>query len=346
MNTTLAEDYIDTAAPEPTETPTVTTLPTLIDVASFVALDLPEPKQIVKGLLHQGSKMVLGGGSKSFKTWVLLYLALAVAFGKRWLSFETTQGKVLYVNFEIQDFSWQQRIQVVAQAMGITLEPDRIQLLNLRGKAANHTELLPHISEAISGKGFALIVLDPIYKLYGSSRSENDTGDMAELMNGLERLAVESGAAVAFGAHFSKGNQAGKESIDRISGSGVFARDPDSLVMMTRHQENDCFTVEATLRNFPQVEPFVVQWHYPLMEEVELDPAKLKQIGGRKKEYLAEDLLSVLSVAGMTTTEWNKAAKEERLMGERTCYNLRKELTEAGLVLKSRINGKWQPVKK
>jgi len=37
---------------------------------------------------------------------------------------------------------------------------------------------------------------------------------------------VKTGAAVGFGAHYSKGNQAGKEAIDRVSGSGVFARDP------------------------------------------------------------------------------------------------------------------------
>jgi len=39
-------------------------------------------------------------------------------------------------------------------------------------------------------------------------------------------------AASVFGAHFSKGNQAGKESIDRISGSGVFARDPDTILVI------------------------------------------------------------------------------------------------------------------
>ena len=36
--------------------------------------------------------------------------------------------------------------------------------------------------------------------------------------------------------HFAKGNPAAKESIDRISGSGVFARDPDR----TRRSEPGC----------------------------------------------------------------------------------------------------------
>src|SRR5208282_4805856 len=99
--------------------------------------------------------------------------------------------------------------------------------------------------------------------------------------NAVESLSVESGAAVAFGAHYSKGNQAGKEAIDRISGSGVFARDPDTILNFTRHEETDAFTVDATLRNFKPIAPLCVRWQYPLMRRDEsLDPAKLKKVGG------------------------------------------------------------------
>ena len=44
--------------------------------------------------------------------------------------------------------------------------------------------------------------------------------------------------------HFAKGNASAKGTIDRISGSGVFARDPDSLVVFTRHEEEGAFVVE------------------------------------------------------------------------------------------------------
>lgn len=120
---------------------------------------------------------------------------------------------------------------------------------------------------------YALIVLDPIYKLLGE-REENVTHHITAIMNDLEKLAVKSRAAVAFGAHFSKGNQAGKESIDRISGSGAFARDPDSILILTRHEEDNAFTVEATLRNHAPIEPFVVRWDFPLMRR---DSKKLRR---------------------------------------------------------------------
>ena len=131
-----------------------------------------------------------------------------------------------------------------------------------------------------------LIIIDPIYKLLGL-RDENKAGDIASLLNEIEALAVETGAAVAFGAHYSKGNQAGKEVIDRIGGSGVFARDPDSILNFTKHEENDCFTVDATLRNHPPIKPFVVRWEYPLMcADATLNPSELKQPG--RPEFIAQ----------------------------------------------------------
>lgn len=170
---------------------------------------------------------------------------------------------------------------------------------------------------------------------------------MARLLNGLEELAVSTGAAVAFGAHFSKGNQSAKESIDRISGSGVFARDPDSLLMFTRHEEQDAFVVEATLRNFAPVEPFVVRWAYPLMTLAdELDPAKLKQVGGRRREHTADSLLAVLGQQSLTTGDWLSQATEETGMRSRTFYTLRKELETGERVIQSRINRKWTPITK
>src|SRR5262249_28155954 len=151
---------------------------------------------------------------------------------------------------------------------------------NLRGHSAPHELLFPDIRTQASKSPYGLIVVDPIYKVYGGLR-ENDAGEVGSLLESIERLAVETGAAVAFGAHFSKGNQAAKESSDRISGSGVFARDPDSILVMTAHEKERCFTVEATLRNFKPIEPFVVRWDYPLMRRDDsLDPRRLKQAKG------------------------------------------------------------------
>lgn len=287
-------------------------LPEIVDSAKFMSQPQVIPPELIEGILHQGSKLALGGSSKSFKTWALLDLALSVAHGLRWLGLATTPGKVLFVNFEIAANMWQRRIEAVLHTKGITLKPDAIHLWNLRGCAADFRTLIPKIIQCTMDEQYSLIVLDPLYKLYGGV-DENSAGDVAELLNSIERVAVETGAAVAYGCHFAKGNAAAKEAIDRMSGSGVFARDPDSLLIFTQHEEEEAFTVQPILRNFQPVSPFVVRWNYPLFEKAEdLNPDDLKQPLGRKKEHDPKTFLESISDTSATNpisiSEWSKLA--------------------------------------
>ncbi len=300
-------------------------LPLIQDALELIATPTPPPPELVWGILHQGSKLVVGGGSKTFKTWTLLDLAISVAAGEPWLSFKTTKGRVLFLNFEIAPAFFQHRIRAVLEAKHITLAPHALDVWNLRGRGCCYTELLPLVRQRAKGAGYSLIVLDPIYKLYGAT-DENSAGDVAGLMNGLELVTVDTGASVGFGAHYAKGNAAAKEPVDRISGSGVFARDPDTILNFTRHEEENAFTVEATLRNHSPVEPFVARWHYPLMRRDDgLDPTKLKQPGGRPKLYTVDRLLSVLNGQKLESRNWFKIASSETGISKTRFYALLEE---------------------
>jgi hypothetical protein len=315
-----------------------TRLPPVVSATDLCANPPPTPPEVIEGILHQGSKLAFGGGSKSFKTWALLQMAICVAIGSEWLGFQTTAGRVLYVNFELPEFSIEKRIREICEAMRINI-PENLKLWNLRGHATDAATILPAISHEAKSGGFALNLLDPLYKLLGR-RDENASRDMTDLMNEVERLAVDTEAAVGFGSHYSKGNQAAKESIDRISGSGVFARDPDSLITLTHHEVNDAFTVEMTLRTFPPREPFVVRWQHPLMViDGKLDPTKLRKPFGRGPEHTPEDILKHFA-PGMKTGEWKDACEEEGIK-ERTFYRLRKELVKAGRIFRSELDHQW-----
>lgn len=288
-------------------------LPEIVDAADFIAEEIPQPPELVAGILHKGSKLAFGGSSKSFKTWNLLDLALSIAHGKEWLGFQTQQGRVLFCNFELQTYAWQKRVVSVAKAKGIEMQRGNVCFWNLRGHAAEFRKIIPRIIERTREENFALIVLDPIYKVYGNT-DENSAGEVAAMLNELERMAVDTGAAVAFGAHFAKGNASGKEAIDRISGSGVFARDPDSLLIFTKHEAENAFTVEPILRNFAPVDPFAVRWQFPLMSRADdLDPARLKQSkAGRKREHDPRKILQAISHTmpekGISISAWAQAA--------------------------------------
>lgn len=318
-------------------------LPQIVSAAQLCESDIETPPEVVYGLLHQGSKMVLGGGSKSFKTWTLLDLALSVSHGEPWLSLKTSRGRTLYLNFELPAFSFRNRIMAVCDAKRIRLDANQFDIWNLRGYSEGCEKIVPKIAKRAAARGYTLIVLDPLYKLLGEL-NENDAGDMGNLANWLENLAQSTNAAIAFGAHFSKGNQSGKQSIDRISGSGVIGRDSDSLITFTEHRDaKDAFAVEVTLRNLKPIEPFVVQWSYPLFRRNnDLDPSRLKPKGGREKEYSADEILECLSSEGASFGEWLSLASERTGIKKATFDRVRKGLQQSGKIVHK--DGKWMLV--
>ena len=289
-------------------------LPELHDVSKFLGANRPaEPPEIVKGLLHQGSKLIVGGTSKGRKTYALLDLAISVTCGVSWWGFECGQGRVCYLNLELQEPFFYQRVEDICRAKQCTLSPNALMGWTLRGHGKAIESLANDLLPMLLRQEFLLIIVDPIYKALGN-RDENKAGDVATMLNELERIAVRTGAAVAFGAHYSKGNQAAKESIDRIGGSGVFARDPDSILTMTAHQALEAFTVDATLRNFKPIEPFVLRWEWPLfVKDDALNPADLKQPKNRGRPTSAvqnaERLLDLIAEGGLRYGEFLKAAQ-------------------------------------
>jgi hypothetical protein len=315
-------------------------LPEIVDMADFLAADIPEPPQLIRGVLYQGSKMVLGGSPKTHKTWTLTDLALSVAAGEPWFSMKTTKAKVLFINFEMKPFPFQKRGRAICQSKNIKMPHENIGLWNLRSHVAGYKTLFPRLLERIKKCNYGLIVLDPIYRAYGDT-DENAAGAVAMLMNGLEKISAETGAAIVFAAHYAKGNAAGKAAIDRISGSGVFARDPDAIINVTEHEVKEAFTVEATLRDFKPLEPFVVRWVYPLMRRDEdLDPGKLKQKPGRKRRFTPEKIIECLKGQTLSTKTWCTLAGSEIGISKTQFYAVLEE-AKRHRNLKQTTEGQW-----
>jgi len=298
------------------------------------------PPQVIDGVIYKGGKLIVGGTSKGRKTWSLMDLAAAVSTGGKWWGFQANLGDVLYVNFELPDFLFRQRMDAILQARKIK-DISRLHVMNLRGFAADMTDLRPPIEKAISEHDFSLIIFDPAYKLLGG-RSENDAGEMANLMNEFEALAVQSGSAVGLAHHFSKGSQAGKFAIDRMSGSGVLARDPDAIITLTDHEEEDAYICETTLRAFPALPAFGLRWDFPQLRPcADVDVEGIKQ-PGRNKAFSEKQILELLPSKGLTFGDWLEKAKNEHGIGKTSFYKLLKVLQENDLVFKQE-GGIWMP---
>ncbi|CUP60353.1 AAA family ATPase [Enterocloster clostridioformis] len=220
--------------------------------------DLPDPESLddvwdnlpelapclIDGVLRQGHKMLIAGPSKAGKSFLQIEMCIAIAEGREWLGWKCTQGRVLYVNLELDRASCLHRFRDVYQALG--WKPDNlknIDIWNLRGKSRPMDKLAPMLIRRAAKKNYIAIVIDPIYKVI--TGDENSADQMANFCNQFDRVCTELGVAVIYCHHHSKGGQGSKKAMDRASGSGVFARDPDAMLdMIELELSEDVFKAE------------------------------------------------------------------------------------------------------
>lgn len=214
--------------------------------------DLPDPESLtdfwnnmpelapplIEGVLRQGHKMLMAGPSKAGKSFALIELSIAIAEGKQWLGWNCTKGKVLYVNLELDRASALHRFKDVYHALNWQPDNiDNIDIWNLRGKSVPMDKLAPKLIRRAAKKNYIAVIIDPIYKVL--TGDENSADQMAHFTNQFDKVCTELGSSVIYCHHHSKGSQGGKKSMDRASGSGVFARDPDALIDLVELELTD-----------------------------------------------------------------------------------------------------------
>lgn len=256
--------------------------------------DLPEPEELdalwdnmpdlapplIEGILREGHKMLIAGPSKAGKSFALIQLCISIAEGKPWFGFDCTQGKVLYVNLELDRASCLHRFKDVYEAL--KQQPTNIgniSIWNLRGKSLPMDQLAPKLIRRAQKRNYKAIIIDPIYKVI--TGDENSADQMANFCNQFDKVCTELKCAVIYCHHHSKGSQTGKRSMDRASGSGVFARDPDALLdLLELELENmnedklqdapidtsqcTAWRMEGTLREYPKFKPVDLWFEYPI----------------------------------------------------------------------------------
>lgn len=250
-------------------------LPEVKCLADFIEHPAKQPPELIKGLLRQSHKMLVSGPPKAGKSFALMELAVAIAEEQKWLGCQCTKGRVLYINLEIDPSSTEVRFRDIYDALKIPWNGGRnIFVWNLRGFAMRMDELAPKIIRKIKQLDVSVVILDPIYKVI--TGDENNASEMGFFCNQFDRICAEAGVSMIYCHHHSKGAQGGKKAMDRASGSGVFARDPDALVDFTPLEMTEDFKnnvqdgvetpwrVEFVLREFATPEPKNVYFDWPL----------------------------------------------------------------------------------
>lgn len=264
----------------------------------------------VNGILRAGHMMELTGGSKAGKSWAAIALGVAAATGSKWLGFTCREGRVLYLNFEIDTASCADRVNRVwpltAPVPDASKPRQNLRIANLRGDKrllAGTDKLCEAVAQSIAIEAaeaetdpygfYSLIIFDPFYMVFNGD--ENNAGDVKQALFSFIELAENTGSAVVYVHHHPKGAAGGKESIDRGAGSGMHGRAPDAIVDISDLAVKDSIAekvkerysdsaralqVSFTLREFKNPAPVPIVFDYPVYhlppKELGLDACAVK----------------------------------------------------------------------
>ena len=254
----------------------------------------PRKPELIQGVLRETHKMMVSAPSKAGKSFLVIELAVCLAEGLPWLGHLCKQCTVLYTNLEGDSASFMNRVEATYAAKGLDKQhrPGALNLHMFNGRGMDLSDWAQKISEAAHRVGAKAVILDPIYKL--GVGDENNAREVAVFCRELDRIAA-AGISVIYVHHFSKGSQGAKSSMDRASGSGVFARDADAIVSLiqlrvpeeevvqfhSEYGENAAlFRVEYDLREFPpHIDDYTVFTAplHPIIQEDWVKSAKLEE---------------------------------------------------------------------
>lgn len=250
-------------------------MPEIESLSDFIDNPPALPEELIEGILRRGHKMLISGSSKAGKSFLLMELCIAIAEGIPWLGFNCKKGRVLYVNLEIDKPSCINRFVEIYDALGIPkAHVTDIEMWNLRGHAIPLNELVPKLYRRVKDKTLDAIIIDPIYKVI--TGDENSASDMGKFCNEFDKICNLTGCSTIYCHHHSKGSQGMKKAMDRASGSGVFARDPDAQLDMIELELSDdiknnvrdgnetAWRLESSLREFPNIIPVNFWFRFPV----------------------------------------------------------------------------------
>ena len=203
----------------------------LHDVADFIKAKFPPPKWIIRDFIAVGMKGDICGGSKSFKTYLGLQLAICAAAGVDFLGVYKIRErhKVTFVDLELLPWTLQERINSVCSGLGVDPESLRgwLNTVPLRGfdAATVLRDSYEDVVAELKSHGTELTIIDPRYKILKAGEDENSAAGLRGILD--FRDAVARVSAVVLTTHDCKGDTSGKKLTDRGSGSYTQGADFD-----------------------------------------------------------------------------------------------------------------------
>lgn len=261
------------------------------------------PPVIIPGLCYMGRRWMLTGKPISGKGVVLEQTSFCVATKADWFGIQLpTQGPVLHVDFELMEPQLKERIGLMIEhfARGDNNRKKELTeavnqnlfLISAAGRQAliSEPDFIDEIIDRAIEHKVILATFDPFWRVLPS---EMDPKLMHPFLEKLDEFNRRTKATLFYTQHQTKGDQSGKDIVERFSGRFDLARDAATMTSMLEVAD-DCYQLETRTNDFARPADLYVRLEYPVfvrLTDLEIDQLQAKKLN---REISPEDLLPLL----------------------------------------------------
>jgi hypothetical protein len=210
----------------------------LVDSSDLARLVVAPKRKLIDPFLPAGSKSIVAAWQGSYKTTLLLNWAVAInnalpVFGR----FDTSKGRVLYVDRENNPELTNLRVEKIARGMhgargGITFQFPK-EKPDLADRRVRET----YIKTIKEGK-FDLVIFDS-FLCFFNLRNENDNTEVRNVLELVGEIPARTGAAILFIDHAGKASPEKAKSGIKVTPRGASAKGDWADVVMTLEEKDD-----------------------------------------------------------------------------------------------------------
>lgn len=206
-----------------------------VSFSELMAKELPPIRWLIDGLVPEEGTVVLAGMSGSYKTWLVMSMAIAVSTGQDFLDvFNTCQTGVLIIDEESGERLYSERFKLLTDQGNL-----KIYLLSMCGFVVNNDNIENTI-KFCEKEGIGLVIIDSMTRVH--TGDENTSKDVSKFFALLKRFN-KRGISTLVIHHNRKPGQGGYDASSDMRGSSDIRAAVDVQLAIRRVGESSSIEV-------------------------------------------------------------------------------------------------------
>lgn len=220
---------------------------------SLLGQQFPVARWTIQHIIPEGGVTILSAAPGSFKTWIMLEMALSVAEGRKLFdTYECSQTGVLFVDEESGPRMLQERFIQLGSTLGLSVH------YTSRQNTKVTQEFVNQLVETCEENGIGLVMFDSLVRLH--SGDENTSKDMAGLFE-LFRQMADNGLSVLIAHHNRKAIVGSFNPAGDMRGSSDILASVDCHMALSRQNGGDYVTIQQTKNRYMrELRPFKLRF--------------------------------------------------------------------------------------